>query len=197
MAGSRSKRSRYRAPKVPVVVGVSPSKAPGVVYSENELMPGQPMFGCTRLSAVLRVESCVTMWRQANAGPPPVERLLRCRGCTVGACHAGAVDPTYHPLRGTTTCSRCHGRDKRLIGGNVCVSCKNREYEWVKGRNAKGKFPTQHPALCRRRVRFLAGGRVGSLVRELSVSTTELVVELLRDSGSRVMLGFGRGVMRG
>jgi hypothetical protein len=78
-----------------------------------------------------------------------------------------------------------------LIGGNVCVGCKNREYECLKGRNAKGKAPVKHPPLGRRSVRYVENGVVKVLVRSTSVSTDELVVELLRDSRSKVMLGRG------
>lgn len=169
----------------------------GVNYQPSDLMPGQLMFGCQRLAATLRVASCVQMWKRANEGPPP-ENLMRCRGCPIGAVHAGASNPTFHPLRGTTTCSRCHGTDKRLIGANLCVSCKNREYEWVRGRNAKGKFPTQHPHLRRYRISVCVNGRARVLTRELATGPLELVVEALRDSKSRVMVGFGRtGVVRG
>lgn len=169
---------------------------PVVEYFESELLPGRPMFRCSRLSASLQVDRCGSMWSEANGRNAP-ERLDRCRGCTIGARHAGAVDPAYHRLRGTTTCSRCHRADLRLIGGNVCVGCKNREYEWVKGRNAKGKFPVQHPTLARRRVTVMTGGRVRVVGRELTASTTELVVELLRDSPDRVVFGLGKGRVYG
>lgn len=173
-------------------------QVPGVVYSENELLPGQLMFGCSRMSATLRVQACVDMWKQANEGPAPVERLLRCRACPVGAAHAGIADATHHRLRGTTVCARCHRMHLRLIGGNICVGCKNREYEWLRGKNAKGKFPTQHPTLRRHRVNFCADGKPGVLVRDRASCTTELVVEMLRESGGRVLFGLGRpGVSRG
>lgn len=169
-------------------------EVPGVEYLTSELLPGRPMFRCSRMSATLQVSSCVGMWREANAGTGVPERGAQCRGCPVGAVHAGEVDPTGHRLRGMPVCSRCHRTDLRLIGGNVCVGCKNREYEWVKGKNAKGKFPACHPPLERRRVVYRAGDRVATLVRDRTASTTELVVELLRDSPSRVVFGLGRGV---
>lgn len=169
----------------------------GVEYFESGLMPGRPMFRCTRMSASLQVSSCAQMWRDANASGQASERLFQCRGCPVGAVHSGKADPTFHPLRGTTTCSRCHRGDMRLIGGNICVGCKNREYEWLKGRNAKGKFPARHPALDRRRLAFMRGGRPGVLVRELTASPMELVVELLRDSTQRVVFGLGIGRLYG
>lgn len=96
-------------------------------------------------------------------------------------------------MRGLGVCSRCQRTDLRLIGGNVCVGCKNREYEWVKGCNAKGKFPICHPPMHRRRVNVCAGGVARAVVRDLTVSTLELVVEALRDSPTRVVFGLGRG----
>lgn len=169
---------------------------PPVEYFESELLPGRPMFRCARLAASLQVERCASMWGEANARNAP-DRLSRCRGCAVGAGHAGAKDPAYHRVRGMAMCARCHRCDLRLIGGNVCVSCKNREYEWVSGRNAKGKFPVLHPVLARRRVTVLVGGRVRVVGRELTASSLELVVELLRDTADRVVFGLGRGRVYG
>ena len=171
--------------------------SPGVRYFESDLLPGKPMFRCDRLSASLQVDRCASMWSEANVKGPPPDRVQRCRGCPVGACHAGAQDPSYHRLRGLPVCSRCQRTDLRLIGGNICVSCQNRGYEWVKGSNAKGKFPVCHPPMARRRVTYSAGGVVRSLSREWTVATTELVTELLRDSSSRVVFGLGRGRVYG
>ena len=162
-----------------------------VEHFENALLPGKPMFRCERLSASLQVASCVGMWHEANAGGHPPERLFRCMKCPLGAKHAGVEDSSMSPLRGTTICSRCHRTDLRLIGGNVCVSCQNRAYEWTKGRNAKGKAPVKHPPLVRRSVRYVCDGQVRVLARALTASADELVVELLRDSAKRVVIGRG------
>ena len=162
-----------------------------VEYFENPLLPGKPMFRCDRLSASLQVASCAGMWNEANAGGHPPERLFRCLQCPLGAEHAGVGDANMSPLRGTTICSRCHRTDLRLIGGNVCVSCQNRAYEWLKGKNAKGKAPVKHPPLVRRSVRYVCGGEVRVLARNLTASSDELVVELLRDSPKRVVIGRG------
>jgi hypothetical protein len=163
---------------------------PGVEYFESDLMPGKPMFRCVKLSASLQVSRCASMWQEANDNP---ERMSGCRSCKTGAAHAGAVDPSFHRLRGLAVCSRCQRADLRLIGGNVCVGCKNREYEWVKGKNAKGKFPSCHPPMSRRSLSISFGGRAERVTRTLTVSTTELVVELLRDRPSRVVFGLGKG----
>jgi len=162
---------------------------PAIVYFEISLLPGKPMFRCDKLSASLLVSACAGMWEQANGAGPFVERLARCRQCVVGAGHAGADDVNMSPLRGTATCARCNRTDLRLIGGNVCVGCKNREYEWLNGKNAKGKPPATHPVLERRCVRYSVGGEVRTLSRSNTANAGELVVELLRDQGKRVVLG--------
>lgn len=162
-------------------------------YFENPLMPGKKMFLCTGLNASLAVDSCKVMFASANATKDAPDNLMRCRGCKVGACHSGASTPDASSLRGKNICSRCQRTDLRLIGENVCVSCKNREYECRKGRNAKGKAPTKHPKLERRSLRYCLGGETRTLVRAATISTDELVVELLRDSPGRVLMGRGIG----
>jgi hypothetical protein len=155
---------------------------PPVIYFEHELMPGKKMFRCVRLSSTLQVTSCEGMWREANAGKQEP-----------GAMHAGVQDASVNPFRGKSMCARCNRSDLRLIGGNICVGCKNREYEWIKGANAKGRPPTKHPPLDKRVVRFVVDGEVRTMSRVHSASMEELVVELLRDSPKRVMLGRGKG----
>lgn len=163
-----------------------------VEYFELALMPGKPVFRCERLLATLQVSACRKMWTEANSSGDAPESLGRCRQCSVGAEHAGVQNSSMSPLRGTTVCSRCQRTDLRLIGGNICVGCKNREYEWVKGANAKGKFPVMHPPLERRSVRFWVDGRVVTLVRNLTVSVDELLIEVLRDSVKQPVFGFGK-----
>lgn len=163
-----------------------------IAYFEMPEMPGKRMFKCEPLRASLQVEACKAMWAKANAKGAP-DRLHHCKQCKVGAAHVGVVDAALNQLRGTATCARCHRTDMRLIGGNICVCCKNREYEWVKGRNGRGKFPITHPPLARRVARYVMAGRVQVLERKLTASTDELIVELLRDSEKKVMLGWGRG----
>ncbi len=170
---------------------------PGIEYFESPLLPGKPMFRCQRMSASLQVASCVSMWTAVNGKNLNAEGCQSCRSCPVGAQHAGHADPTHHRFHSLSICARCHRTDLRLIGGNICVGCKNREYEWLKGRNAKGKFPAYHPTLNRRRVTCVVGGRVRVLERERTASTTEVVVEVLRDSPDRVVFGFGKGRVYG
>lgn len=159
-----------------------------VVYFERAEMPGVKHFGCERMRATLAVGSCGSMWRQANMGDGGREACVR---CLLGAQHAGEAQASDSPLRLSKTCSRCHNPARRLIGGMHCVSCKNREYEFLKGRNAKGTKPTKLRDLCPRRIRFLAGSEPQTLAMRLSLDTDELIVSALRDTPQRVRFGFG------
>lgn len=163
-----------------------------IEYFELPEMPGRKMFKCTALVATIQVATCKDMWAKANGKDAP-DRLHRCKQCPIGAAHVGVVDAALNRLRATATCARCHRTDMRLIGGNICVCCKNREYEWVKGRNGRGKFPITHPTLSPRILRYVVAGQVKVIARKLTASTDELTIELLRDSDKRVMFGWGRG----
>lgn len=161
-----------------------------VEYFERAEMPGVQHFRCERMRATLSTGACAGMWRRANGGGEDRDACLR---CALGAVHAGEVQASLSPLRLSPICARCHNPARRLIGKMVCVSCKNREYEWIRGRNAKGTRPTKLGALCRRRIRYLAGDEPRSLVVSLSLDTDELMVAALRDSPNRVRFGLGTG----
>jgi hypothetical protein len=155
-----------------------------VEYFEYPEMPGVRMFKCVPLLASLRVDACKERWVQANGKDAP-DRLHKCKQCKVGAAHVGVTDAAVNLLRGTNTCSRCHRSDMRLIGGNMCVCCMNRQYEWIKGRNGRGKFPITHPVLSKRVIRYVVAGQALVLTRPLTASMDELTVELLRRGTTR------------
>lgn len=164
---------------------------PRLAYTEHALMPGRPMFRCDRMSATMQVTSCASMWERSNLGPIP--KTDRCRGCELGAVHAGQSVPDASAIRGLAICPRCAATDKRLIKGLLCVSCYNREREVLIGRNAKGKRPERHPPVAPRAVAFVCQGEARVLKRECTVSSEELVVELLRDMPAKVLVGWGKG----
>jgi len=162
-------------------------------YFEIPEMPGKKMFACAPLKAgMMQVATCAVMWTQANGKDAP-DRLGKCKQCTVGAGHAGVTDAAFNPIRGSHMCSRCNRTDMRLIGGNICVCCMNRQYEWVKGKNGRGKFPVTHPVLSKRRMTYVVAGMVKTLQRPLTASQDELTIELLRDSDKKVVFGWGKG----
>lgn len=178
----------------------------GVSYRLSDLLPGRTLFDCSRLSATLQVTSCAQMWKQANGRKhrprdnglqrTSPDSLLRCQSCPVGAQHAGEPAPGNHWLFGSTTCSRCGRTDQRLIGGDVCVSCYNREREWRNGKNGKGKFPSQYQGLHHVRVWVSVAGSPRLLERQAS-GVHEVVVGALRDSRRAVAFGFGKGRVYG
>lgn len=159
-----------------------------VAYFANPLTPGRQYFDCERLRARLCTGTCAAMWREANGRG---EGRETCRRCPLGANHAGEADASTSEFAGALICSRCHRPASRLIGGMHCVSCKNREYEFLKGRNAKGTTPVKLACLTRRRIRFLAGAQPCMLALPLTLDPDELIVAALRDHRERVRFGLG------
>ena len=103
-----------------------------VTYFQIAGAPGE-YFACTPLRATLSTRACAQMYQRESrtrSGQHP-----HCRGCEVGALHAGERAPT--PLYGSLICPRCARGSTRLVRG-LCVSCINRQYEVVRGRNARG-----------------------------------------------------------
>jgi hypothetical protein len=161
-------------------------------YTVNALTPGVMYFRCDRMRATLSTSACSGMWRKAN-DDGDTDRSA-CRLCPIGAGHAGELDASMSPLKGSCTCARCHRPAGRLIGGMVCVSCMNRQYEWLKGKNAKGTAPVKLTCLSRRRIRYSSGGEACNLVLQHSLDMDELIVATLRDSKNQVRFGFGAAV---
>lgn len=161
-------------------------------YTTNPLTPDRLYFRCDRMRATLSTDACSGMWRKANRDGDTAHEA--CMRCPIGAGHAGQLQASMSPLRGTQVCARCHRPASRLVGGMHCVSCKNREYEFTKGRNAKGTAPVKLRCLSKRRIRFVAGSTASSLALPRTLDADELLVAVLRDCGDRVRFGFGVAV---
>lgn len=159
-----------------------------VEYFTLPELPDKPMFRCERLHATLQVSACSARWTEANARGAS-ERLDLCRNCPLGAKHAGVGEISLSPLRGMSICARCHQGATRLVGKHLCISCYNRQREYLIGRNAKGSKPVKHPPLLRFEVRYQAGGKVERLARE-AVNSQELVIAALRDTSKQVTFAF-------
>ena len=157
-----------------------PEHYPGLTYAGIAGIPGAEYFGCTRLRANINTATCASFWREANLGNS--ERRALCKCCPIGAHHAGVSDASLSPIRGATLCARCVRPATRLIQANICVSCYNREREFMKGRNARGKIPVKIGALCARQITYHSGSRVITIRAERSRSSAEMVVRVLRDS---------------
>ena len=163
-----------------------------VEYVEFAELPGVKHFHCSRYNATLSTESCAGNWREGNHLLS--EKRMRCRVCPIGAVHAGETAASMSPLKGSLICGRCHIGATRLIGKHLCISCYNRQREYLIGRNAKGSRPVKLAPLEPRRIRYMAGSTVKTLYMPLSVDTEELVVAALRDSRERVTFAWNGGV---
>src|SRR6266404_2985817 len=120
-------------------VAAAPRLADGVEY---RTIPGAPApsFGCARYRAQLLTTACAKRWRQAQTAKGfAADAIERCRGCPIGAQHAGEKIVRYSMLFDSPICPRCgRGSTRRLVGGNRCIGCANRQYEVIKGVNRKG-----------------------------------------------------------
>lgn len=161
-------------------------------YTTMPEVPGRLYFRCDRYAATLSTLACANNWREGNYKAS--ELRAKCKCCPLGAEHAGEVGASMSALKGSLICSRCHRTASRLISKNLCVSCQNRQYEYVKGRNAKGTAPVKLAALQPRRIKVDVGGAVKLLYSPLTADTDELVITALRDCLKQVRFGF-HGVM--
>lgn len=127
-------------------------RAPGIEY--RVIVEGQTHFNCERLRATIGVHECARRWHWATLRKH--ERLVICRRCPTGALHAepesaDANSPACQrpsaldraPAR-ADLCIRCGRVATRLIWGELCPSCSNREVEWRRGANGRGTAPIQY-----------------------------------------------------
>ncbi|MEQ1535548.1 MAG: hypothetical protein ABL923_06690 [Burkholderiaceae bacterium] len=116
---------------------------PVILFS---IYPGAPLvFRCDQLRASVSVSTCAENHRHSQN--------LACQSCTIGKEHAasGKYAPAQHSddvrqvLRiqrlKATTCVRCGTGGFRIMGAQLCVSCRNRQVEVMTGKNGKGRFP--------------------------------------------------------
>ena len=173
---------------------VDSAQAPGwaPVYFERAEVPGQSYFRCPTYAATISTSQCASMWRIARATSG--DRNMRCRGCSVGAAHAGEVHEEVSALYGTPICPRCRRTGLRLIQGQVCVSCYNRQREFLIGRNAKGARPVKIKALPPRSIAYADGDGVKVHRRQRALDLTEAMLALLRTIPAQVQFGFRSGV---
>ncbi|QNJ57388.1 hypothetical protein Dolphis_82 [Pseudomonas phage Dolphis] len=76
-----------------------------------------------------------------------------------------------------------------MVRKHLCVSCYNREREYLIGRNAKGSAPKLHPPLHQLQIQFQAGEVIERLALQ-AVSSEELVIAALRDTSKQVTFAF-------
>lgn len=161
-----------------------------IEYFTYPELPDKLMFRCDRMQASLQVANCASMWKQANQQRECPENLARCKGCQLGAQHAGESETSTCSITGSDICVRCNRGGMRLVRDEICVSCWNREREWLIGKNAKGVAPKMHPPVYPMEIRVMAGDEVISVGSKHCVSSTELVIKALRDNRKRVLFSF-------
>ena len=163
-------------------------------YFQRDEMPGRQFFECERYRSTLTTEACAVQWRSVNhAGS---ERMFKCKACPIGALHAGETAANMSPIMGTLTCGRCGEGATRLISKHLCVSCYNRQREWLIGYNAKGKSPVKMIRLDKRVISYMTGSDPRVLKMDLASSTVELMWACLRDCKNTVRFAF-RGTFSG
>lgn len=106
--------------------------------------PEPELFDCPRRSTLrLTASACAGMWRQAKRmASGSLSPVAKCKGCPIGAGHAGEpVGESRAVDQLDRRCARCHRPASKLVYGTICVSCANRQYEYLKGRNRRGNRP--------------------------------------------------------
>lgn len=95
------------------------------------------LFACPRHAGDLRITpaTCARMYRRAIHAER-FDPITLCLGCPIGAAHAGETIPRVEdiPQPPKNLCCRCGATDRRLVRGQICVSCYNREREALRGR---------------------------------------------------------------
>lgn len=104
------------------------------------------MFACERQPGNLKLTraSCAALWRRGLLPDADESMAWHCRGCEVGARHAGAAEK---PAPRARRCVRCGDGGVKIVGGILCISCYNRQAEFAKGCNGKGKAPVDFQPL--------------------------------------------------
>lgn len=97
------------------------------------------LFTCPRHAGDLTITpaTCAQMYRRGKRAEP-WDACARCRGCEIGAKHAGEIIVAEPAMR---ECLRCGRKARRLIGNRLCLSCYNRERELITGHYRRKKPP--------------------------------------------------------
>lgn len=166
-------------------------------YFSVEGCAGKQFFKCAPLAATISTTTCESNWRKAQTlSPDAATPIQRCRACPLGAKHCGAEIVERSPLFATSICPRCRRGGARQIAGRLCISCTNRQYECIKGRNSKGSKPALK--LEPRRVSVIVGygcaeQRCIELRDNLTKNQMELVIQALRVLPGRAAFARPRG----
>lgn len=150
------------------------------------------LFACDRLSARLTQAGCARRWEDAHLhSNAKNDALLPCRGCPLGAKHAGKPHVAYSAMYGASICPRCRKGTSRMIYNRTCVSCRNREYEAKTGRNSRGNKPIEVMQRLPRPHTFtvIRDGVVHRRV-EYGVDMLEPMLQAMRTTRGALVFGF-------
>jgi hypothetical protein len=141
------------------------------------------MFTCPHHVGNLRLtpQACAQNWKRARKAEP-WDALRVCRGCEIGAGHAGETPAPQAPS--ARECLRCGGTDKRLVRGQICISCYNRERELLTGRYRR-TVPPQGLRVTQMQV--LLAGRLEPLPVQVASITEALLVAARRQPGTAIL----------
>ncbi|UIS74683.1 hypothetical protein [Morganella phage Mecenats66] len=145
------------------------------------------VFFCQRLNATLSPESCSRMFCQAKGIDQPETSIAACKGCPIGAEHSGSRVVTE--VIPKNICIRCFKASSRIVKSMLCVSCANRQYEYLKGRNSQGNFPAKHPELFPISVAYRNHDAESSWRMPFAVSITEVMIAAIKIHGDGVVFG--------
>lgn len=186
---AHAKRKVEELPEAPF----APMEAPGVVYASDTAAPALKMFRCEPYRANLTMKGCGQRWREAQvATGEAADRVQACRGCSIGALHAGFRPIRYSAWFGVQICPRCGTGGLRMIGNRRCVSCYNRERELREGRNARGNAPVelmQRP-LHQVEFRLTVDGEPRTRRERESTGLPESLLQTLRTTKGELEFGF-------
>jgi hypothetical protein len=173
--------------------------AQGVAYFSLGEFPGE-FFRCLPYRATIAPGACGKRWRAAQTATGyAVDKFSNCRDCRIGAAHAGEDHVSYSFYFETMICPRCRRGCTKMVAGTRCVSCYNREREFLSGKNSKGTVPVMARPLHRREIRYTVPEEGLGLepvprvyVAEHSADILELVLGVLRTTKGSIMFGFHR-----
>jgi hypothetical protein len=173
-----------------VAEAVEARMSPGL--TARQTFEGVALFRCDRLRADISQATCTANYARATTG----SGCISCRGCPIGKANQAPQPPQSKPrgrrniddcfngtLRKNISCIRC-GKDNysagrllgrmRIVRGEICVSCFNREAEVIAGRNSKGDAPKLHAALTPATVTIERDGLREALDADLRLSRPEV-----------------------
>jgi hypothetical protein len=175
----------------------APREAPGVTYTTVASAGGMKMFRCDAYTATLTMHGCAGRWVEAQTATGwGLDHVERCRGCAIGAAHAGYDVVHYSPWFGSPICPRCGKGGMRMIGNRRCVSCYNRGRELAAGRNARGNAPVelmQRPLISVEILVETDGENVQRVVDRETTGVEETIVSLLRTRKGELVFGRAPG----